>query len=167
MIWMNQVRTLQQPGGLPPDTRWIVVLEDDVYVNLARLYYFLAGHASKDQHPVMFTHAARHTKEPCDLPATSARFLEPRFSPTPRLSWSSQEQGEGQAERHGGALQVYDFDRPCLSAGTAILSRAAFELLAPHASCKTRAGLRAVGWAASLRFPVHDDGTARSCNRAW
>ncbi|CAE6912022.1 unnamed protein product [Symbiodinium sp. CCMP2592] len=94
MIWMNQVRTLQQPGGLPPDTRWIVVLEDDVYVNLARLYYFLAGHASKDQHPVMFTHVLSDT-------------------------------------------EVYDFDRPCLSAGAAILSRAAFELLAPHASCKT------------------------------
>ncbi|CAE7853698.1 unnamed protein product, partial [Symbiodinium necroappetens] len=97
MIWMNQVRTLQQPGGLPPDTRWIVVLDDDVYVNLARLYYFLAGHASKDQHPVMFTHVLSDT-------------------------------------------EVYDFDRPCLSAGAAILSRAAFELLAPHASCKNRAG---------------------------
>ena len=56
---MNQVRTLQHPGGIPPDTRWIVLLEDDVYVNLARLFYFLAGHSSKDDHAVMFTHAVR------------------------------------------------------------------------------------------------------------
>jgi len=57
MIWMNQVKEMYSTGGLPNDMRWLIILGDDVYVNTARLYYFLAGHASRDDHPVMFAHA--------------------------------------------------------------------------------------------------------------
>lgn len=57
MIWMNQVKEMYSTGGLPNDMRWLIILGDDVYVNTARLYYFLAGHASRDDHPVIFAHA--------------------------------------------------------------------------------------------------------------
>eukprot|EP00913_Durusdinium_trenchii_P010405 g9755.t2 len=56
MIWMNQVKHMYSTGGLPLDLRWLVILGDDVYINTARLFYFLAGHASADDHPVMFAH---------------------------------------------------------------------------------------------------------------
>eukprot|EP00440_Ansanella_granifera_P044074 gb/GFBE01047765.1/.p1 GENE.gb/GFBE01047765.1/~~gb/GFBE01047765.1/.p1 ORF type:complete len:681 (+),score=90.76 gb/GFBE01047765.1/:1-2043(+) len=62
MIWINQAKISYDVGGLPPDTRWIVVLGDDVYVNLARLYYFLAQHASSDNHPVIFSHVLSDTE---------------------------------------------------------------------------------------------------------
>lgn len=35
---------------------------DDVYVNMPRMYYFLAGHASKDEHPVIFAHVLSNTE---------------------------------------------------------------------------------------------------------
>ena len=59
MIWMNQVKQMYSVGSLPDDMRWLVILGDDVYINTARLYYFLAGHASRDDHPVIFAHASR------------------------------------------------------------------------------------------------------------
>ncbi|CAJ1406630.1 unnamed protein product [Effrenium voratum] len=52
MIWMNQVKHMYSTESL----RWLVILGDDVYINLARLFYFLAGHKSRDGHPVMFAH---------------------------------------------------------------------------------------------------------------
>ena len=57
MIWMNQVKQMYSVGSLPDDMRWLVILGDDVYINTARLYYFLAGYASRDDHPVIFAHA--------------------------------------------------------------------------------------------------------------
>ena len=46
MIWMNQVKHMYATGGLLPDMRWLVILGDDVYINTARLFYFLAGVAA-------------------------------------------------------------------------------------------------------------------------
>eukprot|EP00931_Biecheleriopsis_adriatica_P124412 TRINITY_DN99545_c0_g1_i1.p1 TRINITY_DN99545_c0_g1~~TRINITY_DN99545_c0_g1_i1.p1 ORF type:complete len:680 (+),score=128.62 TRINITY_DN99545_c0_g1_i1:32-2071(+) len=62
MIWINQAKESYDVGGLSPNTRWVVIIGDDVYVNLARLYYFLAAHTSADDHPVMFSHVLSDTE---------------------------------------------------------------------------------------------------------
>ncbi|CAJ1435728.1 unnamed protein product, partial [Effrenium voratum] len=71
MIWMNQVKHMYSTESL----RWLVILGDDVYINLARLFYFLAGHKSRDGHPVMFAHVLSDTEVydfdmPCPNSAT-------------------------------------------------------------------------------------------------
>eukprot|EP00929_Paragymnodinium_shiwhaense_P016514 TRINITY_DN124926_c0_g1_i1.p1 TRINITY_DN124926_c0_g1~~TRINITY_DN124926_c0_g1_i1.p1 ORF type:complete len:696 (-),score=119.59 TRINITY_DN124926_c0_g1_i1:71-2158(-) len=57
LIWMHQVKLGLEPGSLPPATRWIAFVGDDVYVNLARLFMFVGTLPPRaDQSPVMFTH---------------------------------------------------------------------------------------------------------------
>eukprot|EP00435_Cladocopium_sp_Y103_P043659 s2194_g12.t1 len=73
MIWMNQVKQMYSVGSLPADMRWLVILGDDVYINTARLYYFLAGHASRDDHPVIFAHVLSDTEVyDFDVPCTDS-----------------------------------------------------------------------------------------------
>lgn len=61
LIWLHQAKVSYDMSGLSADTRWVVLLGDDVFVNLARLYYFLVRYPASD-HPVMFAHVLSDTE---------------------------------------------------------------------------------------------------------
>ncbi|CAK0843686.1 unnamed protein product [Prorocentrum cordatum] len=61
LIWMRGAVAEGAMNGLAPETEWVVLLGDDVFVNLARLFYFVVQHPARE-HPVVFAHCLSDTE---------------------------------------------------------------------------------------------------------
>ncbi|CAK0822570.1 unnamed protein product [Prorocentrum cordatum] len=61
LIWMRGAVAEGAMNGLAPETEWVVLFGDDVFVNLARLFYFVVQHPARE-HPLVFGHCLSDTE---------------------------------------------------------------------------------------------------------